>query len=76
MCVLINALKWFEENHMKANADKFQCILVSKTPGPDLCISLGDIVIEPSDTVDLMGIVIDDKLTFHSHVKKITIIQL
>ncbi len=30
----------------------------------------GDTVIEPSDTVDLMGIVIDDKLNFHQHVKK------
>ncbi len=30
------------------------------------------IVIEPSDTVNLLGIVIDDKLTFHQHVKKMT----
>ncbi len=69
----VKALKWFEENHMKANPDKFQCILHSKTPDPEFCISLGDTVIQPSDTVDLMGIVIDDKLTFHQHVKKMTI---
>ncbi len=66
----VKALKWFEENHIKVNPDKFQCILHSKTPDPELCISLGDTVIEPSDTVDLLGIVIDDKLTFHQHVKK------
>ncbi len=46
--------------------------LYSKTPDPEICISLGDTVIKPSDTVDLLGIVIDDKLTFHQHVKKMT----
>ncbi len=35
---------------MKANPDKFQCILHSKTPNPELWISLGDTVIEPSET--------------------------
>ncbi len=68
----VKALKWFDENHMKANPDKFQCILHSKTPDPEFYISLGDTVIEPSDTVDLLRIVIDDKLTFHQHVKKMT----
>ncbi len=57
---------------MKANPDKFECILHSKTPDPEFCISLGDTVIKTSDTVDLLGIVIDDKLTFHEHVKKMT----
>ncbi len=65
-------LKLFEENYMKANPDKFQCILHSKTPDPEVCISVGDTVIQPSDNVDLQGIVIDDKLTFHQHVKKMT----
>ncbi len=26
----VKALKWFEENHMKVNPDKFQCILHNK----------------------------------------------
>ncbi len=53
-----------EQNHMTANPDK--------TADPQFCISLGDTVIEPSDTVDLLGIVISDKLTFHQHVKTMT----
>ncbi len=57
---------------MKANSDKFQCILHSKNPDPEFCIFLGDTVIEPSETVDFLGIVIDNKLTFHHHLKKIT----
>ncbi len=68
----VKALTWLEENHMKANPEKFQCILHSKTCDPEFCILLGDTVIELSDTEDLLGIVIDDKLTFHQHVKKIT----
>ncbi len=62
----VKALIWFEKNQMKSNLDQFQCILHSKTPDPEFCISLCDTVIEPSDTV------IDDKLTFHQHVKKMT----
>ncbi len=69
---IVKALKRFEENHMKENSDKFQCILHSKTPDPEFGISLGNTVIEPSDTVDLLGIIIHDKLTFHHHVKKMT----
>ncbi len=68
----VKALKWFEEIHMKANPDKFQYILHSKTPDPEFFISLSDTVIEASDTVDVLGIVIDGKLTFHQHVKKTT----
>ncbi len=68
----MKALKWCEENHMKVNPDKFQYILHSKPPDPEFCISLGNTGIETSDTVDLLGIVIYDKLTFHQHVKKIT----
>ncbi len=66
----VKALKWFEENHMKANPDKFQCILHSKNTDAEFCISFGDTVIEPSDTVDLLGIVIDDKLTIPSACEK------
>ncbi len=36
--------------------DKFQCMLQSKTPDPEFCIYLGDTVMEPSDTVGLLGI--------------------
>ncbi len=70
--VTVKALKWFEENHMKANPDKFQCILHSKSPDPDFCISLGDTVNKPSDRVDVLRIVIEDQFTFHQHVKKMT----
>ncbi len=54
----VKALTWFEGNDMKAIVDKFQCILHSKTYDPDFCISLGSTVIDPSDTVILLGIVI------------------
>ncbi len=36
----VKALKWFEENQIEANPAKFQCILHSKTPDPEFCISL------------------------------------
>ncbi len=57
---------------MKVNPDMFRCILHSKIPDPEFCISLGDTVIAQSTQWTSWGIVIDDKLTFHQHVKKIT----
>ncbi len=44
----VKALKWVEEIQMKGNPDKFQCILHSKTPDPEFCISLGDTFIRHS----------------------------
>ncbi len=65
------AIRWFEENHMRANPVKFQCIVHTKTPTLNFSISLGETDITPSDIVDLLGMIIDDKLSFGQHVKNI-----
>ncbi len=59
------------ENHMWANPVKFQCIVHTKAPTLNFSISLGETDIRPSDIVDLLGMIIDDKLSFGQHVKKI-----
>ncbi len=73
----VKVLTLFDENHIKANPDKFQCNLHSKTLYPEFCISLGEYSHRSiRETVILLEIVIDDKLTYSQHVRRSQIVQL
>ena len=66
------AIRWFESNHMRANPSKYQVIImkaghcnepvITNAHGQDLA---------PSECVKLLGIFIDNKLTFHKHISTI-----
>jgi hypothetical protein len=69
-------VQWFNSNGMKANPDKFQTILFKPTNHPkdqaaDFSISLGDTVISESNIVKLLGVFIDNDLSFNEHVDRI-----
>ena len=64
-------IKWFEDNHMKVNTDKFQALVLS--PGmssyPDnFTFEIDGVKIKPEKSVKLLGVYIDNKLNFHDHV--------
>ena len=62
-------IKWFESNHMKVNKDTFQCIVFGKK---DLCnFRIGDHDIVPAEYVKLLGLNVDRKLNFNTHVSKV-----
>ena len=62
-------LNWIRDNGLKANADKFHLILSDKNP--DYSITVGNCTISNSKSEKLLGIVIDNKLTFDEHVSGI-----
>ena len=66
------AINWFTENHMIANPDKFEAIIIKKngqdTTGTKLKINNEEI--ESSDQVTLIGVVIDNKLSFVPHISE------
>ena len=66
-----NAVKWFENNNMKANPEKFQIMLLKpmhcQTDLPSN-FELNDISLEIQNKVKLLGITIDDKLKFDTQV--------
>ena len=64
------ALKWFENNHMEANPSKFQAILF-KCRKNDL--NIGDELIKHVSHVKLLGVLIDDNLSFNEHVSKLCV---
>ncbi len=61
------AIKWFAENKMKANPSKFQAILLCRKP-VSMSFHIGDAEIMPTNCVKLLGVHIDDKLSFAEHV--------
>ena len=61
---------WYHENYMKVNSEKFQCIIFGNVDDPgEFIIDKQSIV--PEKTVKLMGIHLDNKLTFHDHISHI-----
>ena len=64
--------KWFADNSMKANADKFQgIILPGGRENKDVQISLGCVDIAFVQKIDVLGVYIDGKLNFNEHVHRI-----
>jgi len=62
------AIKWFSDNNMKANPEKFQAMVLSRNNNVDITFSINDVTIVPTKCVKLLGIYIDNKLSFNDHV--------
>ena len=68
-----NAIKWMKDNDMIANPDKFKAIMLTKTDHNTAGIRLefsGETILS-SNEIDLLGVTIDTKLSFDSHIAKI-----
>ena len=61
-----NLFKWFSDNQMKGNTDKYHSLL-SKDESSE--IHIGDSVIESSNCEKLLDIKIDSKLRFDDHIQ-------
>ena len=67
------ALEWFKDNHMQANPTKFQGIIFSRKDiaEDEYLLSTSENEIQCSKHVRLLGIDIDSKLSFASHIQNI-----
>ena len=65
-------LKWFETNSMVANAGKFQFIILGHKYKKRLSLNINGKKVPNSKTVELLGVIIDEKLSFNDHIDKIT----
>ena len=62
-------IKWFPENYLVTNADKSQFLIAKYHE--NVSVVVDNEIIEASDTVKLLGIIIDNKLDFTAHISKI-----
>ena len=65
-------IKWFADNHMKANPDKFQAIAVGKrTKDENITFNIDNNIIHCDDHVKLLGVTIDFKLNFDLNISNV-----
>ena len=66
-------LNWFKVNCMAANPDKFQIMFLgSKTDSSKITSAIENKQIKCEGEVKLLGITIDEKLTFTKHIANIS----
>ena len=66
-------LNWFKVNSMAANPDKFQIMFLgSKTDSSKITSAIENKQIKCEGEVKLLGITIDEKLTFTKHIANIS----
>ena len=64
-------LKWFRINSLKANPRKFQFMILGKKQCNKVKLKINSIVINESDTVELLRITVDNILTFKEHINNL-----
>ena len=68
------ALDWFSDNEMQANPSKFQALLLgTNLENSNISFNVAGAEITPSTSVNLLGIEIDHKLNFSSHIANICV---
>ncbi len=69
------AINWFHDNEMIVNPDKFQAIIINKhgkLKENKHILKFNEYEIISKNSVTLLGVDIDDKLTFNSHIQSLT----
>ena len=64
---MITLLRWFKENSMKANPKKIPFMIHGKTTRHPIMLNINQIKVEESQKVVLLGLTIDNILTFEDH---------
>ena len=64
-------LYWFKINSMKANAEKFQFMILSKKSYQPQKLSVNTFTTDEFEEVELLGLTIDRELNFNTHIDKL-----
>ena len=67
--------KWFRDNLMKVNPDKFQFMFMQPSKYSQQLneLKIENNIIEISENVKLLGVTIDNRLNFNDHVKMLCV---
>ena len=66
------AIKWFTDNYMNANAEKFQSMIFDRKGNIDTKLTVGNIELNSEDSIKILGINLDSKLKFDSHISTLS----
>ena len=62
------AVTWFHENQMVDNPEKFQSIILPRNDGVSTPLSVQNNDLCPTNEITVLGVMLDDRLSFKSHV--------
>ena len=63
-------MTWFQINSMKANPEKFQFMILSKTRRPEYNLLIDSNVMKESADMELLRLIINNKLSFEKHIAR------
>ena len=66
-----SVIKWFPDNFMKLNTAKCHLLILGRNSNQQVTVNIGDSVIENTEEEKLLGVVIDKKLKFETHISKL-----
>ena len=66
--IVCTTRKWFSENGMVANPEKFQHMLLGTNNDHKLCLKIDDQINYQCLQVKLLGVTIDSRLNFNKHI--------
>ena len=62
-------MEWFSVNGLQANPSKFQFMLLSSSIDKcNISLCIDDMILKPGPQVKILGIFLDDDLSFNQHV--------
>ena len=64
-------IQWFADNFMKLNTDKCHLLILGRNSNQQITVNVGDSVIENTEEETLLGVVIDKRLNFETHISKL-----
>jgi len=64
------AVKWFKENQMQANPEKFQTMLVSRIES-DFSVKICGAEVKSQESVEILGVVLDNKLKYDKMINEV-----
>ena len=71
------AMSWYRDNFLHANTEKFQCLTINPrsidSDKQTEALQIEDQIITNTSQIKLLGVEIDDKLNFTSHISNICI---
>lgn len=67
----LTAMKWFENNNMKANANKFQLMFLNRNSTMNSIIEVGDSKIKSTSSINILGVELDNSLKLDKHINEI-----
>ena len=67
---LADISKWMAAHHLKLNLDKTELLFIpgKRCPHRDMSITIEDTVVKTAPTARILGVILDDKLSFSDHI--------